>query len=156
MSQGTDITEQFVVSHTINTRIVEKMLANYYVKDASSPRIAPFTFKSDGFYMTLKRRVEPIFKKVGTGPTLTLLAIQDGLTAMFLGLSVLGAMWNSIWIAILAGIFLTFSTIAAHNFFHLRENWRRFIFDLSLNSSFEWKITHAFSHHMFPNTLMVK
>lgn len=155
MSQGTDITEQFVVSHTINTKSVEKMLANYYVKDASSRRIAPFTFKSDGFYMTLKRRVEPIFKKVGTGPTFTLLGIQDGLAVTFIILGVLGAMWNSMWMAVLSGVFLAFSTICAHNFFHLRENWRRFYFDLSLNSSFEWRITHAFSHHMYPNTLMV-
>lgn len=155
MSRGTDITEAFVASHTVNTAVVNRMLENYFVKDTTSPRISPFTLKEDGFYMTLKRRIEPILKEKGTGPTALLLFMQDSLVVTFVVLALVASIWNSLFIALLSGVFLTFQTIGAHNFFHLKENWRRYYFDLSTNSSFEWRVTHAFSHHMYPNTLMV-
>ena len=41
----------------------------------------------------------------------------------------------------------------AHNFFHQANNFRMYYFDLSPHSSYEWRITHAFSHHLFTNTL---
>lgn len=45
-------------------------------------------------------------------------------------------------------------TNVAHNFFHQRDNWRMFLFDLGLNSSREWRISHSISHHNYPNTIM--
>jgi cytochrome b involved in lipid metabolism len=62
VTQGTDITESFEVSHVINVDKVESILGKYYIKDASAPRTSPYTFKDDGFYKTLKRRVEPVLK----------------------------------------------------------------------------------------------
>lgn len=131
------------------------MLENYYVKPATSPRNTPYTLKPDGFYMTLKNRAEPIFKKVGTGSSISIRLMQDTLTATALILALLASLWNSMTLAALSGLFLCFQTIGGHNFLHLRENWRRYYFDLSLNSSYEYRISHAFSHHMFPNTLLV-
>lgn len=59
---STDITEAFEASHVVNVNKVEAVLAKYYVKDAEQPRNSPYTFKEEGFYKTLKRRVEPILK----------------------------------------------------------------------------------------------
>lgn len=42
--------------------------------------------------------------------------------------------------------------ICAHNFFHQRDNWRMYYYDLSLHSSYEWRVTHALSHHLHTNT----
>ncbi|CAL8094431.1 unnamed protein product [Orchesella dallaii] len=154
MTRGTDITEAFESSHTVNVGVVEMMLEKFYVKDASFPRISPYTFKDNGFYKTLKRRIGPILKEVGTGPTKTILLMQDLLVVTFLALSMIGALYNSQLLSVLAGIVLGFSTIAAHNFFHLRENRRKYYFDLSFLSSYEWRITHFFSHHLYTNTVM--
>jgi cytochrome b involved in lipid metabolism len=62
MTRGTDITEAFEASHVFHVDKVESILAKYYVKEATHPRNSPYVFKDDGFYKTLKRRVEPIFK----------------------------------------------------------------------------------------------
>lgn len=45
------------------------------------------------------------------------------------------------------------SASVAHNFFHQRDNWRMYIFDFTLQSSKNVRISHAISHHVFPNTI---
>lgn len=61
-SKGTDITESFESSHVVNTQKVNQLLSKYYVKDAKTPRNSPYTFKENGFYRTLKRKIEPILQ----------------------------------------------------------------------------------------------
>jgi len=41
----------------------------------------------------------------------------------------------------------------AHNFFHQRDNWRMYAFDFSLLSSYEWRVSHCYSHHCYPNQI---
>ena len=54
-TRGTDLTEAFETSH-VNPSVVN-VLRNYYVKNAEHPRNSPYTFKHNGFYNTLKRKV---------------------------------------------------------------------------------------------------
>lgn len=54
--QGTDVTEAFEVHH-LRYGIAENLLQDYRVRDAKQPRNFKFTFKEDGFYRTLRRRV---------------------------------------------------------------------------------------------------
>ncbi|CAL8094440.1 unnamed protein product [Orchesella dallaii] len=154
MTRGTDITEAFEASHVVNVNKVEAVLAKYYVKDAEHPRNSPYTFKEDGFYKTLKRRVEPVFKKHGVSPTQRILWTQDILAIGFITLSILAAWSENFVLTIVAGLFLGLSTTAAHNSFHLRDSFRKYYFDLSAWSSYEWRISHALSHHLFPNTIL--
>lgn len=42
---------------------------------------------------------------------------------------------------------------AAHSMFHLRDTWRVYYFDLSMLSSRYWRVSHALSHHLYPNTM---
>lgn len=51
-----------------------------------------------------------------------------------------------------SGIVLNLTACCAHNFFHQRDNWRMHYLDLSLFSSFEWRVSHALSHHPYTNT----
>ena len=44
------------------------------------------------------------------------------------------------------------NTSCAHNFFHQSNSWRRFYWDLSLLSSWDWRVTHMMSHHLHTNT----
>jgi len=154
MTRGTDITEAFETSHVVNVSLVEQTLSKYYVGDAKHPRNSPYTFKEDGFFKTLKRRIEPTMKKVGTQSNVQIRLIQDSEVALFVIFALIGVIYNSTLFQILAGAILTIENISAHNFFHLKPNWRQYYFDLGLQSSYEWKVAHALSHHLFPNTLL--
>ena len=41
-----------------------------------------------------------------------------------------------------------------HNFFHQKDNWRMYSWDLMPYSSFDWRISHGISHHMWPNSIL--
>jgi len=61
--------------------------------------------------------------------------------------------YNSWLIATLAGMILGMLTVASHNFFHLRDTFRRWYWDVSMFNSTEWRITHVLSHHVHTNTV---
>lgn len=54
---------------------------------------------------------------------------------------------------LLSGICLCYTVISAHNFFHRRDNFRMFYYNLSFFNYKEWRISHSMSHHLFPNSL---
>jgi Cytochrome b5-like Heme/Steroid binding domain len=56
VSRGTDITELFECSHPNPN--VDKILAKYFVKKTDIPRNSSYTLESDGFHLTLKRKVD--------------------------------------------------------------------------------------------------
>nr|QKG32711.1 fads2a [Gecarcoidea lalandii] len=150
VTKGTDITEAFESAH-ISER-PEGLLQKYFVKDITTPRNSPYTFHENGFYKTLKRKVRPILKKTGKGPSWKSVLIQDGLALAFVLLTFASTVSSSYTLAVFAGIALTLMTICAHNYFHQRDNWRMYYFDLSLLPSHEWRVTHALSHHLYTNT----
>lgn len=152
MTRGTDITEVFLSSH-VNPSI-EKLLAKFRIGDITTPRNSPYTLDEDGFYLTLKRNVynqlkERPLKEVKRRSV----TIQDGLLAAFVGTFVATMYFQWPWMAVLCGSFLFMNVNCAHNFYHLRDNWRMYIWDLSCLSSYEWRITHALSHHIYTNTI---
>lgn len=149
-TQGTDITELFESSH-ISTA-AESLLPKFYVKDATTPRNSPFTFHEDGFYRKFKSKARKILARVGTGPSRAMLMIMDGLTITFIALSLSAAVTQSIFLSFLAGICLSLVTMASHNFSHQRDSWRMYTYDLTLMSSYDWRVSHVLSHHPFPNT----
>ncbi|KAF2360548.1 Fatty acid desaturase domain [Trinorchestia longiramus] len=150
-TKGTDITEAFEAHH-LNPS-VEKLLPKFFVKDATTKRNSPYTFHENGFYKTLKRRAWTVIAKVGSGPTLQMKLLMDGLVALFLSLLVTSAFYHSYLVAMLDGLILWMVIAASHNFFHKRDNFRMYYWDLSALSSGEWRITHGLSHHLFTNTV---
>jgi hypothetical protein len=82
--------------------------------------------------------------------------MEDTLVLAFVLTAAFGTALDSKVLQVMAGLILAMTVVGAHNFFHLRDNWRRFYFDLSLLSSHEWRVSHALSHHLFPNTLLVR
>lgn len=48
---------------------------------------------------------------------------------------------------------MCYTVISAHNFFHHRDNFRMLYFNLAFFNYKEWRISHAMSHHLFPNSL---
>ncbi|KAH0944819.1 hypothetical protein HN011_001180 [Eciton burchellii] len=152
LTKGTDITELFETHHL--TDKAKQLLPKFYVREAASPRSVPLTFLPDGFYCTFKKRALEALKSVDFHrPSITTTFIIDSLMIMTFVMSLAAVIVHSYILTVFAGIFLTWTTIAAHNFFHMKDNFRMYYFDLSTLSSRDWRISHVMSHHMYPNTL---
>ncbi|XP_063225470.1 cytochrome b5-related protein-like [Bacillus rossius redtenbacheri] len=152
LTKGTDITEAFESHHV--SELPEKMLGGFRVRSARTRRNSPYSFREDGFYRTLKRRVRRELAGMRPSwphPSKLLIDLQLAAT---LGAAALAAARDSYLLGALAGLFLAFLVVMAHNFVHLRDNFRMYYFDLCLMSSRDWRITHALSHHLYPNTLL--
>lgn len=155
LTRGTDVTEAFFTHHVSQT--AEALLPSFLVRPASAPRNSPFTFHRDGFYMQLRERARKVLHNTSaqeiaaarqrSRTLMDLLAVSALLTCS------LAASFNSYLIGAVGGLLVSLTASAAHNFFHQKHNWRRYYFDLSLMSSREWMVSHALSHHLFPNTI---
>lgn len=152
LTKGTDITELFESHHL--TDKAPRVLSKYYIRDAVTPRSIPLTFEPNGFYCTFKKRALEALKDVDFhNSSVKSNVIADFLVTTSIVLSLLSVSMQSYLVLIAAGIFHTWTTIIAHNFFHMRDNFRMYYFDLSAMSSKDWRITHIMSHHSYPNTM---
>ncbi|XP_062706938.1 cytochrome b5-related protein-like [Aedes albopictus] len=149
-TKGTDITEAFEVHH-IGAR-PEQLLPRYYIRAARSPRNVRLTFHKDGFYKTLKRRVAEKLTTVNNQPAQTSELILDSLLCGSFVLACLALNWNSYLLAALAGLLVAWTMNCAHNFLHRKDNWRMMAFNLAFFSYREWRVSHALSHHLYPNS----
>lgn len=68
-------------------------------------------------------------------------------------LAVFSAKLNSLSLAFGASLLYTWIVITGHNYLHQRDNFRMIYFNLSFMSYRDWRISHALSHHMYPNSL---
>ncbi|EDW28733.1 GL18786 [Drosophila persimilis] len=150
-TRGTDITEPFE-SHHIEDR-ARQLLSKFEVREAAQPRNYKFTFDQNGFYMTLKRRVREKLRKMNYSPTKKTDYLHSGILASVFMLSWIGTVLKSLFVLSIAGLALCWLANAAHNYFHQRDNWRMYTFNLTLMSFRNWRISHALSHHVYPNSL---
>ncbi|BES95744.1 Hypothetical protein NTJ_08553 [Nesidiocoris tenuis] len=150
LTKGTDITEAFESHHLTDT--ARNLLPKYYVRDAKTARNSPFTFKEDGFYDKLKRKVMTAMKGAKRGPTAQSKMFADCYTFLYLVLGTLSAAYSSLLLAVCSGVCLCCTTVIAHNFFHQRNNFRMYYFAFSGFSVKAWRISHGLSHHLFPNS----
>lgn len=67
--------------------------------------------------------------------------------------AVLSARFDNVYLSSLAGLCMCYTIIAAHNFFHRRDNIRMYYFNLAFLNYKEWRLSHAMSHHLYPNSL---
>lgn len=151
VTKGTDITEAFETHHLKG--IAEKLLPKYFERKAKSPRNYPWTFHENGFYRTLKRNVQSELKKIPESSVLKTKIMTDFLFLSFVLTASMAAIWNSFVFGTISGIFLSLLANAAHNFFHQKDNFRMYYFDLTTMHSRDWRISHAMSHHLYTNTV---
>ena len=150
MTKGIDITEQFETHHI--TGKAEQLLTKFYIRDAALPRNYNFTYKENGFFKTLKRKVAGKIDSVDKTPMKTSNLISDLVLGLVFTSAVLAAKDENIYLALLTGVFLLWMLVIAHNYFHRTDNWRMFTFNLSLLNYREWRVSHAMSHHLYTNT----
>lgn len=152
LTKGTDITELFQTHHL--TDKATKLLPKYFIREAVVPRKLPLTFEPNGFFSTFKRRALEALKDVNFHqPSTKTNLIADFLFTSSLIFSILTAYTQSYLMIVFTGILLAWTAISGHNYLHMKDNFRMYYFDLSTMSSKDWRITHAMSHHMYPNTL---
>ena len=157
-TRGTDCTTEFEAHH-LNSERAASILKKYDCGRLASPHphaAEPFTWAPDGFYMTYKREAFAVLKAAGGwGPTYNMIVICAAAVGLWIaanvavGLAVGAAATTAA--AILAGYATYVLLGVGHNFFHQRDSLWRFVFDLSLFSSADWRLSHAISHHMMPN-----
>ncbi|XP_058823711.1 cytochrome b5-related protein-like [Topomyia yanbarensis] len=152
LTKGTDITEAFETQHIRNK--AELLLPTFKVRAAQSPRNVRLTFHEQGFYKTLKRRVSEKLTELDHRPAKISELIQDSLLVASFTLAFAAVKLNSFLLAAVCGLFLAWTLICAHNFFHRKDNWRMLIFNVSFFSYREWRISHVISHHLFPNSML--
>lgn len=154
MHQGTDVTDQFETFH-LSTK-ASSILPKYYVRDATKPRNYKLTYDENGFYKTLKKRVVAKLKDVDTAPMgwskfyFNIVLIAVIVVAI---LSARSVNWYvAFGLAMLNGLFITWFTIITHNFIHKKNNWRMYMMNITLMNWRDWRVFHAMSHHMYPNS----
>ncbi|GJQ73722.1 hypothetical protein Trydic_g14056 [Trypoxylus dichotomus] len=152
MTKGTDITEAFEVHHIKG--VAETLLPKYLVKKAQTPRISPYTFEENGFYRTLKQNVREELKRIPKRAIIISALYIDALLLGTFAFSILSCRTWNYWYTLIAGYFLASLTVAAHNYFHQKDNFRMYYFNFSLMSFKEWRISHSLSHHLYTNTII--
>ncbi|XP_063983711.1 cytochrome b5-related protein-like isoform X2 [Diachasmimorpha longicaudata] len=143
----------FLQSHHVTDK-AEKLLPKFYSRKAAKPRAVPLTFDKNGFYRKFKERAIIALENIDIHrPALKSNLLADFLAIGTLLLCIITAITQSRLALIIAAAVLTFTVIIGHNYLHMRDNFRMYYFDIGLMSSREWRITHAMSHHMYPNTI---
>ena len=103
LSKGTDITESFETHHLFG--VPQKLLDNFWVKKATSPRKVRFTFDENEFFKTIQKGGAAILRKGGTGPTLLFTLTVDFLVVSFLLILCLLSFYPSMPLAFVTGRF---------------------------------------------------
>lgn len=111
------------------------MLPNYFIRKATEPRNSPYTFKVNGFYKTLKKRIQEPLRAIPESATTRTKIMTDLLLLGYVLTAILSVHTFSFTIGAISGIFLSLVTVAAHNYFHQKDSFRMYYFDLSFMSS---------------------
>lgn len=64
-----------------------------------------------------------------------------------------GTVLDSLIFKGLAGLALCWVATSTHNYFHQRDSWRMYTFNLTMMNFRNWRISHALSHHVYANSL---
>ncbi|KAM8717117.1 hypothetical protein ACLKA7_003912 [Drosophila subpalustris] len=150
-TKGTDITEPFE-SHHIEENAA-RMLSKFEVRKASKPRNYNFTLKENGFYMVLKKRVREKLRSLEHRTTRKTDVLHSAILVSVFLLSWAATVLDSLVLRAFAGLALCWLANSSHNYFHQRDNWRMYCFNLMLMNFSCWRISHALSHHVYPNSL---
>lgn len=137
VTKGVDITEQFETHHIRD--LAEKVLAEFFVRDAVLPRNYKTTFDQSGFYKTLQRRVADKLDFLDQSSVSYSRFYCDLMLTSTVLMSIIAARNESILFASFASLFLLWSSTIAHNFVHQKNNWRMYTMNISLMSYRDWR-----------------
>jgi fatty acid desaturase len=151
-TKGTDCTDLFEVHH-IDINKANQLLDKYevnHVKD-SQPSEPRFTFDQGGLYYELRETVRKILGK-NIGPTDEMIKITWLLLGAFAFFFYLTATTQSTFYAVCCGVVLNGIWGVGHSLIHQKDTNLRYIFNLTITPSAEWRVSHCISHHTYPNS----
>lgn len=106
------------------------MLSKFLIRPAKTKRNSPFTFKEDGFYRTIKAKVRTALKDLPKQPVRTSAFFTDAACLAAFVFAILAVKYDNVFLAAVAGSILTCTVIASHNYFHQKDNFRMFYWNL--------------------------
>uniref|UniRef100_A0A6P7FSX8 Cytochrome b5-related protein n=1 Tax=Diabrotica virgifera virgifera TaxID=50390 RepID=A0A6P7FSX8_DIAVI len=130
LTKGTDITEAFEVHHL--TEFPNEILKKYFVKNATSERNSPYTFEEDGLYRILKKKIQPVLRNCPKESYTKSKLIIDSLLVLSFLFSIFAVKFWNFGLGVFGGVSLGMVTVAAHNYFHMKDNFRMYYFQFSL------------------------
>lgn len=68
--------------------------------------------------------------------------------------AILAQRYQSMILASICGLFYTWCGVSGHNFLHQRDNFRMKYFNILLINYRDFRVSHALSHHVYPNSLL--
>eukprot|EP00043_Microstomoeca_roanoka_P002816 m.40679 g.40679 ORF g.40679 m.40679 type:complete len:452 (-) comp11743_c0_seq1:139-1494(-) len=153
-TRGMDCSVEFETHHLDEEKAVQT-LRKYYVRDAdaeAAKKVQAYTFDDNGFYRTFKRSAFKLLKEHGGsegGDKMRNMSIFAVLlwTISFFSTCIFGSFST----AFLSGFLLLAMFGVGHNYFHQRNHPLRYAMDLTFAGHHQWRISHAISHHGFPN-----
>lgn len=148
LTKGLDITDLFEVHH-LNIEKASAILPKYYVKDDAVSTCC-YTWAPGDFYSTLRSRLQPLIPR--HGPTTQFLVICFATLALWTFFWLTAIFRGSFLHAFAAGLMMHALMGIGHNFFHNVDNLWTNVFDFCGFSHAIWRISHAISHHTYPNT----
>ena len=135
-----------------------QLLSKYYIRDAVKPRNYKITYANDGFYKTLKKRVNEKMKTIDKKPLETSKFYCDLMLFLMAATAILSVnaptLFTAVLIATISGVCLMSMSIISHNFVHQKNNWRMYLLNVSLMSWRDWRVFHVMSHHLYPNSYL--
>jgi cytochrome b involved in lipid metabolism len=149
-TRGQDITELFHTHH-LNEAKATALLNKYYIADCKKS-FTRFTFKPDGYYETLKRKLLSKYSADELQDNTQSKLLTFKILGLFLVCFLITCYTRSYLMAALSGFILVSVVGEGHNFMHQRVNPFRHVFGLTGFTHEDWQNFHAISHHMFPNT----
>lgn len=137
-------------------------MENYCVGVATQERNYRYTFDDNGFYKTLKRKIEQKMKTVDKSVEIKPKIIHDiTLVAFLMSVVFVSRVQpndyvnvNYIAPVIIAGLLLEWLVSMSHNFLHKADNWRMYTGNLSMAATRDMRIFHilvSFSLGWFKN-----
>lgn len=114
------------------------------------------TYLEDGFFKTLQRKGADVLSDLNLKPARWSKFYTDLILILMFISAIFAARNDNLYIAVVlamvSGLFMMWLTILAHNFIHQRNNWRMYLMNFSLMGCRDWRVFHAMSHHMYPNS----
>lgn len=146
LTKGTDVTEAFEAHH-IRYEIASKVLQKFFVREAKSPRNYRFTYDEEGFYKTLRGKVEAKLPTLDRSDLWKSKIILDFSVFFFFFASIFSVRVEEIWmrnfLIFVAAFFAACLQGISHNFIHQRNNFRMYASNFLLIGWRNWRVFHA-------------
>lgn len=129
-----------------------KGILNKYEVGECQTSFTRWTFKPDGYYETLKRKLLSKYSAAELQDNTHSKRLSLQIVALFIAVFLVTCYTRNYFIAAIAGFLLVGVVGEGHNLMHQKKNPYRYLFSLTGLTHEDWENFHTISHHMHPNS----